>query len=98
MADLGTKDNPLVFRVNNEDRYEEMVSICIENEWVFIGGIEPNKPEDIVEVEYLLNPEAFRKPPKLRRSNIQTVVNTAPKIGRNNLVYAEVDVSIKNVA
>lgn len=77
-------DNPLVFRVQDEQRFEEMASICSENDWQFIGGIEPDKPEDIVEVEYLLNPEAFRKPPKMRRSNVQTYVNTEPKVGRND--------------
>jgi len=45
MADLGTKDNPLVFRVTNEYRFEEMASICHENNWEFIGGLVNTEPK-----------------------------------------------------
>jgi SWIM/SEC-C metal-binding protein len=38
------------------ERVEEIASICDEHGWIFIAGIEPDKPEDISDVERLLHP------------------------------------------
>ena len=59
MGKSGTSDNPIRIRVNNENRMEEVVGICEKNNWKFICGIEPDHPEDISELEYMLNPKSF---------------------------------------
>ncbi len=85
MAKLGTKEKPVRFRVNNEDRLAEIALICEKHNWIFIGGIEPEEPEDISEIEYLLNPDSFNGIiPKMNRKDT-TVRNTTKQIGRNDL-------------
>ena len=69
MAKLGTEKKPAIVCVQDEHRAEEVASIFDKNGWTYILGIEPNKPEDISDLEKLLNPP---KP-------IQSV-----KIGRND--------------
>jgi len=69
MAKLGTEKKPAIVRVQNEHRGEEIASIFDKNGWQFILGIEPDKPEDISDLEKLLNPP---KP-------VQSI-----KIGRND--------------
>ncbi len=83
MGKLGTSGNPIRFRVNNEQQMEEVVLICEKNNWKFICGLESDKDEDISELEYMLNPKAFNKRPKMKRTNTDTIKNTEPIIGRN---------------
>ncbi len=83
MAKLGTEKRPVRFRVQTEERLQDIASICDRNGWKFIGGFEPDKPEDLCEVEYLLNPRAFSSQPRMGRSDNITVVHEKPKIGRN---------------
>ena len=59
MAKLGTERKPVRFRVQTEERLGKIAQICEENGWIFVGGLESDEPEDIREVEYLLNPKAF---------------------------------------
>ena len=54
MAKLGTEKRPVRFRVRTEERLHEIAAICNENGWKFVGGYEPDEPEDTCEVEYLL--------------------------------------------
>jgi len=56
MAKLGTKKHPAVVRVATRERAEEILAICNANGWQGIAGIEPGEPEDISDVERLLNP------------------------------------------
>jgi len=56
MAKLGTEKKPAIVRVQNEYRANEIASIFDQNGWQFILGIEPDKPEDISDLEKLLNP------------------------------------------
>ena len=66
---LGTGLNPAVVRVQTEDRMKEVAAQFEENGWKFTIGLEPDQPEDISDLEILLNP------PKTRV--------TEKKIGRN---------------
>jgi SWIM/SEC-C metal-binding protein len=84
MAKLGTEKNPAVFRVQTEERLMEIAAICQDNDWKFIGGLEPDQPEDISDVEYLLDPEAFGSEPRRGRSGQMPVVKSEPDIGRND--------------
>lgn len=56
MAKLGSEKRPVILRVADEDRAREMAEICSENGWHFIIGFEPDEPEDISDLEKLLNP------------------------------------------
>lgn len=70
MTKLGSDKKPAIARVRTMERAEEITSLCNERGWEVIVGIEPDKPEDISDVERLLNP------PTITREN--------PKIGRND--------------
>lgn len=84
MTKLGTKKTPVRFRVQTEDRLLEIAAICDKNKWIFVGGLESDKEEDVSEVEFLLNPELFNgKEPKMNRRDT-TIRKTGPQIGRND--------------
>jgi SWIM/SEC-C metal-binding protein len=72
MAKLGSYKNPAVVRVQHPDDAHEILEICKMNGWQVIIGVEPDKPEDISDVEKLLYP-----PIPLKFDE--------PKIGRNEL-------------
>jgi SWIM/SEC-C metal-binding protein len=55
MAKLGSHKKPAIARVGTEDRAQEIIRICNENGWQVIVGIEPDKPENISDVKWLLN-------------------------------------------
>jgi SWIM/SEC-C metal-binding protein len=71
MAKLGSKKRPAIVRVNDMRRAAEMMSICREHGWEAIVGVEPDKDEDISDVERLLNPP-------------RPISISQPKIGRND--------------
>jgi SWIM/SEC-C metal-binding protein len=56
MAKLGTEKKPAVVRVQTESRAAEIAEVFENNGWIFILGIEPDKPEDVSDLEKLLNP------------------------------------------
>jgi len=58
MAKLGSEKRPVILRVADEDRARAVAEICSENGWHFIIGFEPDQPEDISDLEKLLNPPA----------------------------------------
>ena len=83
MAKLGTEKRPVRFRVQTEERLQEIALLCDKNGWIFVGEFEPDEPEDLREVEYLLNPQAFTSQPRMGNSGNITVVHEKPKVGRN---------------
>jgi len=70
MAKLGSKKKPARGHVQTLERAQAILAMCDDWGWTAIIGIEPDKPEDISEVQRLLNP------PEPRRSE--------PKVGRND--------------
>lgn len=84
MAKLGTHKRPIRFRAQTEERLKELSHLCDRNGWIFIGGFEPDKPEDIREVEYMLNPRSFKSRPRMAGFDSTTVMRENPKIGRND--------------
>ena len=52
---LGTAKRPAVVNVQTEERVEEVASIFEEKGWHYTIGLEPDKPEDITDLEILLN-------------------------------------------
>jgi SWIM/SEC-C metal-binding protein len=83
MAKLGTEKRPVRFRVQTEERLQEIALLCEKNGWIFVGGFEPDETEDLCEVEYLLNPKAFTSQPRMSHSDKMTIVYEKPKVGRN---------------
>ncbi|HCX50666.1 MAG TPA: hypothetical protein DG757_16905 [Bacillus sp. (in: Bacteria)] len=74
MAKLGTNDRPAIVRVANEEKANELYDLCERRGWKVIIGIEPDKPEDISDVQRLLG---------LKVENTKTIVNEE-QIGRND--------------
>jgi hypothetical protein len=69
MAKLGTEKRPVRFQAQIEERLQQIESLCDRNGWIFVGGFEPDEPEDLREVEYLLNPQAFTSQPRMGKSD-----------------------------
>ena len=56
MARLGSEKRPIWARVQSMERAEEIMAICNERGWKATVGIESDNPEDISEIDRLLNP------------------------------------------
>jgi len=84
MAKLGTDKKPVRFRVKTEQQLQQIAFLCEKNGWKFMAGLEVDKPEDIREVEYLLNPKAFKTQPRMSNWDHMTKINESPKVGRND--------------
>ena len=69
-AKLGTEKNPAVVTVKTEKRLNEVKEQFKEKGWKYTIELEPDKPEDLTQLELLLNPP----PPKIAEK----------KIGRND--------------
>jgi SWIM/SEC-C metal-binding protein len=69
LAKLGTEKNPAVVNVQTKKRMKEVASTFEKNGWKYTIGLEPDKPEDIADLEILLN----RPKPKIAEK----------KVGRN---------------
>ena len=54
MANLGTEKKPAVVNVQTEERLKEVALIFEENGWKYTIELEPDKPEDIIDLEILL--------------------------------------------
>ena len=70
MAKLGSKKRPARGNVQTAERAQEILAMCDDRGWTAIIGIEPDKPEDISEMQRLMNPP---KP-----------IQAGPKVGRND--------------
>ena len=55
-ARLGTEKKPAAVTVQTEERLKEVTSIFEEKGWKYTIGLEPDKPEDIADLDILLNP------------------------------------------
>ena len=56
MAKLGSKKNPLILRVADDSDIDRVASVCHDNGWHFILGIEPNMEEDLSDLARKLTP------------------------------------------
>ena len=70
-AKLGTEKNPAIVNVKTKKRVKELESVFEKNGWKYSIELDSGKPEDINDLEMLLNP------PK-------TVI-AEKKVGRNEL-------------
>jgi SWIM/SEC-C metal-binding protein len=73
MAKLGTEKRPAVVRVATEEKAYQIMALCESLAIKVIVGIEPDKPEDISDIEYILT-----------RSETVRVVKAPPRITGND--------------
>ena len=69
MAKLGSEKRPIVVRVHTEEKAKYVAETCERNGWQFIIGFEPDKPEDISDLEKLFNPPQVVKSEKIGRND-----------------------------
>jgi SWIM/SEC-C metal-binding protein len=69
MAKLGSEKRPIVVRVHTDAMAQYVAEKCSENGWHYIIGFEPDKPEDISDLEKLLNPPQVAKSEKIGRND-----------------------------
>ena len=55
-AKLGTEKNPAAVHVETQKRMDEVSAVFKKNDWKYSIELEPDKPEDINDLELLLNP------------------------------------------
>ena len=56
MPKLGTEKRPIIVRVHTDEKARYVAETCAKNGWHYIIGFEPDKPEDISDLEKMLNP------------------------------------------
>ena len=69
MAKLGSKKRPIITRVHSEEKAKYVAETCDRHGWHYIIGFEPDKPEDISDLEKLLNPPQIVKSEKIGRND-----------------------------
>jgi SWIM/SEC-C metal-binding protein len=69
MAKLGSKKRPIIVRVQSDERAMYVAETCAKHGWHFIIGFEFDKPEDISDLEKLLNPSQPVKSDKIGRND-----------------------------
>ena len=77
MAKLGTKKRPAVVHVETEARAAEIMQTCQSHGWQVIVGIEPDKPEDISDVQKLIN-KSDSLPAQTERARIVSANDYCP--------------------
>ena len=65
---LVSKANPLILRVADESKAEQIAEIGFEKDWQFILGIEPDQEEDLTDLERKLNPPVRHEVRKIGRN------------------------------
>ena len=69
MPKLGSKKKPVIVRVHTDEKAKYVAETCAKNGWHFIIGFEPDKPEDISDLERLLNPPQLVSSDKIGRND-----------------------------
>ena len=68
MASLGTKERPIIVRVRTDETAYYVAETCGRHGWEYIIGFEFDKPEDISDLEKMLNPTLPAKSNKVDRN------------------------------
>ncbi|NOQ21892.1 MAG: zinc chelation protein SecC [Candidatus Aegiribacteria sp.] len=69
LAKLGTAKRPIVVQVQSEEKARYVAEVCEENNWIFVLGMEPDKPEDLSDLERMLHPVAPAQSNKISRNS-----------------------------
>ena len=68
MARLGTKERPIIVRVRTDEMAYYVAQTCGRNGWEYIIGLEPDRPEDISDLERMLKPAVPATSTKVERN------------------------------
>lgn len=68
MAKLGSEKNPLILRLTDESKVDQIAAVCNDRGWHYILGIEPDETEDLTDLERKLNPPTQRTTTKVGRN------------------------------
>jgi hypothetical protein len=66
MPRIGTEKRPAVVRVKNMLRADEVMRVCNKHDWKVIVGIEPDKPENLHDLNWLLRRKKIPLPESLK--------------------------------
>ncbi|MBZ4194970.1 MAG: SEC-C domain-containing protein [Candidatus Contendobacter sp.] len=69
MSKTGTKSKPIIVRVQSDKKARYVAETCAKNGWHYIIGFEPDKPEDISDLENALNPPIPVQSEKISRND-----------------------------
>ena len=69
MSKIGTKKKPIIVRVHSDEKAKYVAETCEEHGWHYIIGFEPDKPEDISDLEKALNPPKPAQSEKIGRND-----------------------------
>jgi SWIM/SEC-C metal-binding protein len=69
MAKLGTEKQPIIVRVQTEERGRYVAEQCALHGWRYIIGLEADKPEDISDLQKALNPPLPAQVEKVDRND-----------------------------
>lgn len=68
MAKLGSKENPLVLNVHDEETFEKLTKLCHDNDWYFYASMDQSRPEDLNDLRKKLIPYTIEKEVKMGRN------------------------------
>lgn len=68
MSKLGTKNRPIIVRVHSEEKATYVANTCAEHNWHYIIRFEKDKPEDLSDLEKMLNPPSPAISKKINRN------------------------------
>ena len=68
MVKSGSKGSPLILRIVDESKAEQIVEICFKKDWQFILGIESDQEEDLTDLERKINPPVRHEVRKIGRN------------------------------
>jgi len=70
VASIGTRKKPAIVRVQTEERAQRVLAFCQENDIAVMVGLEPDKAEDLSDIERVfLAREPARPQPKVGRND-----------------------------
>lgn len=75
MAKLGSKKKPAAARVQTMERAQEITELCNEHGWHVIVGIEPDEPENVSDIEWLLKNSQKHPMPQIRSGPVKVSPN-----------------------
>jgi hypothetical protein len=96
MARLGTKQRPAIVRVRTEARAKEVASIFNEHGWHFILGVEPDKPENISDLNWLLKSQKKRSVKKVGKQAESKKVQNLHSRKNNNISLRTIHIREKD--
>ena len=70
MAKIGTQAHPAIIRVQTTERAQELTYLARQHDIVLIAGVEPDKKEDVTDLDRALHPpEPVRSLAKVGRND-----------------------------